>query len=57
MKLTKEQKANEETVQSVDVELNEEQLEVVAGGVRGSQKGVKDLIKDVMNFVTKSTHS
>lgn len=32
MKLTKEQKANEETVQSVDVELNEEQLEVVAGG-------------------------
>jgi predicted RNase H-related nuclease YkuK (DUF458 family) len=57
MKLTKEQKPSEELAQSVDVELNEEQLEVVAGGVRGSQKGVKDLIKDVVNFVTKSTNS
>lgn len=33
MKLTKEQKSNEEIVQSVDVELNEEQLELVAGGI------------------------
>ena len=32
MKPTKEQKSNEEIIQTVDVELNEEQLEVVAGG-------------------------
>ena len=32
MKLTKEQKANEAVVPTVDVELNEEQLEAVAGG-------------------------
>ena len=32
MKLTKEQKANEAVVPTVDVELNEEQLETVAGG-------------------------
>ena len=32
MKLTKEQKTKEKIVQSVDVELNEEQLEIVAGG-------------------------
>jgi len=35
MEITKEQKENEETVQSIDVELNEEQLEVVAGGIGG----------------------
>ena len=32
MKLTKEQKSNEEVVPAVDVELNEEQLETVSGG-------------------------
>ena len=33
MKFTKEQKSNSETVPAVDVELSDEQLEVVAGGV------------------------
>ena len=32
MKPTKKQKLNEEVVPAVDVELNEEQLEIVAGG-------------------------
>jgi hypothetical protein len=32
MKTLKEQKSDEEVVQAVDVELNEEQLDVVAGG-------------------------
>ena len=32
MKPTKEQKPNEEIIQTVDVELNEEQLEAVSGG-------------------------
>ena len=32
MKLTKEQKSNEEVVPAVDVELNKEQLDVVSGG-------------------------
>ena len=33
MKLLKEQKPNENIVETVDVELNEEQLEAMAGGV------------------------
>ena len=32
MKPTKEQKPNEEIIQTVDVELNEDQLETVSGG-------------------------
>lgn len=33
MKFTKEKKSNEEIVQTLDVELNEEQLDTVSGGV------------------------
>lgn len=39
MKLTKEQKPTVEPVPSVDVELNEEQLEIVAGGIDGDCTG------------------
>lgn len=39
MKNLKEQKPNAEVVQAVDVELNEEQLDVVAGGVWGDCTG------------------
>lgn len=41
MKTSKEQKPDVEIVQAVDVELNEEQLDVVAGGVmdRGDGTG------------------
>jgi len=39
MKNLKEQKPNEEVVQAVDVELNEEQLDVVSGGVWGDCTG------------------
>jgi hypothetical protein len=50
MKNLKEQKPNAEVVQAVDVELNEEQLDVVAGGIvdRGDGTGCTggpDLIK------------
>jgi hypothetical protein len=41
MKPTKEQKSNEEIIPAVDVELNDEQLDVVAGG------GIIDDIKAV----------
>jgi hypothetical protein len=39
MKNLKEQKQNVENVQAVDVELNGEQLDVVAGGVWGGIDG------------------
>jgi hypothetical protein len=39
MKNLKEQKPNVENVQAVDVELNEEQLDVVSGGVWGDCTG------------------
>lgn len=39
MKLTKEQKSNVEIVPSVDVELNEEQLDIVSGGVMDDGSG------------------
>jgi hypothetical protein len=39
MKTSKEQKQNVENVKAVDVELNEEQLDVVAGGVWGDCTG------------------
>jgi transcription antitermination factor NusA-like protein len=47
MEFTQEQKPNVEIVQAVDVELNEEQLDVVAGGDR-----IKDFIDDVIDFFT-----
>ena len=39
MKNLKEQKSDAEVVQAVDVELNEEQLDVVSGGVWGDCTG------------------
>ena len=39
MKNLKEQKPDAEVVQAVDVELNEEQLDVVSGGVWGDCTG------------------
>ena len=59
MKPTKEQKSNEEIIQTVDVELNEEQLETLAGGIvdRGDGTGctggtVYNPIKDILDPLT-----
>jgi hypothetical protein len=50
MKNLNEQKPDTEVVQAVDVELNEEQLDVVAGGVWGDCTG-----GSIPTFPTKPT--
>jgi hypothetical protein len=40
MKFTKEQKPKAETVSAVDVELNDEQLETLAGGIVDRGDGI-----------------
>lgn len=52
METSKEQKPNAEVVQAVDVELNEEQLDVVAGG----GNPLKDFIKDVIDILIPVPH-
>ena len=49
MKSTEVEKPKEEIVREVDVELNEEQLEAVAGG-----KGIKDVLGWIMPTLAKS---
>ncbi|MBB6002522.1 hypothetical protein [Arcicella rosea] len=51
MEPAKEQKSNEEIVQAVDVELNEEQLEIVAGGAGDPLKRIKDFIGDIIDVI------
>lgn len=61
MEFTKEQKSNKEIVPAVDVELNDKQLELVAGGVWGGIDGggctdplnpIKDLLEPLTTYPT-----
>jgi hypothetical protein len=53
MKNLKEQKPNAEVMKAVDVELNEEQLDVVAGGIvdRGDGTGCTDPFNKFTKFM------